>query len=98
MVSEKQEATLPLPTARKEASRVPEEENRQAVNPTGPEAGGALDQPPEPFEEHPRNHEGACHVPGGAWQSRVRSYLKLAFVPSWLPGRGESTGAEGLKG
>ncbi|KAJ1178989.1 hypothetical protein NDU88_004228 [Pleurodeles waltl] len=64
-----------------------------------PETGGQLGTDPKTPTETLRRNEERCHVPGGAWHTQVRSYLKLKFRPEWMRGGRKLEGTEeGLGG
>ncbi|KAJ1218821.1 hypothetical protein NDU88_006393 [Pleurodeles waltl] len=100
--SEKPEAVLRSRTAERETqgeqqeSRDGESRGKEADNEnrrkreTGVELYGA----PKSSREPAGKHGGSRHVPGVAWHSQVRLYLKLNF----LPGGRKSSGAEGRTG
>ncbi|KAJ1200939.1 hypothetical protein NDU88_004760 [Pleurodeles waltl] len=51
-----------------------------------PETGGQLGTDPKSPTETLRRNEEHRHLPGGAWHTQVRSYLKLKLLPEWMRG------------
>ncbi|KAJ1202948.1 hypothetical protein NDU88_006743 [Pleurodeles waltl] len=64
-----------------------------------PETGGQLGTDPKSPTETPRINEEHRHIPGGAWHTQVRLYLKLKLLPEWMRGGRKPEGTEeGLGG
>ncbi|KAJ1123656.1 hypothetical protein NDU88_002124 [Pleurodeles waltl] len=59
-----------------------------------PETAGQLETGPKTPTETPMRNEQRCHVPGGAWLTQVRLYLKLKLMPEWMRGGRELEGNE----
>ncbi|KAJ1214192.1 hypothetical protein NDU88_001818 [Pleurodeles waltl] len=60
-----------------------------------PETKKQLRPDPKTPTETPRRNGESHHVPGGAWHTQVRLYLKLKLLPEWMRGGRNLEGAEG---
>ncbi|KAJ1128086.1 hypothetical protein NDU88_006467 [Pleurodeles waltl] len=54
-----------------------------------PKTVGGLEKGQKTPTETPRRTEQRRHVPGGAWLTQVRSYLRFKFLPEWIRGGSE---------
>ncbi|KAJ1141938.1 hypothetical protein NDU88_008266 [Pleurodeles waltl] len=53
------------------------------------ETVGSLEKNQKTPTETPRRNEQRRHVPGRAWITQVRLYLRLKFLPEWIRGGSE---------
>ncbi|KAJ1171894.1 hypothetical protein NDU88_003751 [Pleurodeles waltl] len=59
------------------------------------ETGEQLREAPKSSRETLGENGGSRHVPGGAWHTQVRSYLRFKLLPEWLQGGKSLMGVKG---
>ncbi|KAJ1153931.1 hypothetical protein NDU88_006689 [Pleurodeles waltl] len=86
-----------------------EEREREPGTESGTEEGTKAEEEEDDREdaETPRKHEQRRHIPGGAWLTQVRVYLRVNLFPEWMrvgkkrererAENREGTGRKGLK-